>query len=491
MKSTKIKNLIAEADTSRSLQAERVIAILISIQNLSNSDIEKSFKTKNMSDDFEFLFRFFNKSTDDVISIVKNIIAKIRPFGFPAEATTFGSRMAMPTDTWITKYKGESTKIMPKTDVLNSSFHHSVKQKGKIQVLDGSRKQTGALVLYTMDQLKDVYSEKIKTEVEKEVSQMQSIVAKLSRIPDREKYNKFVDDFKKKNPNANADDIKAAAKKARLIVGGGDIRGRKVPLSADAEKDLILFEKNLKKLNDKLSNIFSKIESSSDFKRIFLTESMSGNTMFGSSNPASANNVITWDINFKDINSMSILQAVKEVLPSFNKPPAFETKSSGLSMTPVAKIAVDLAKIQKQYDELWPQQSEPGKFAGTTRYPNEQISESFIKVMNENMNTVRRGKIEEMMMFLEYGKSIVGRYHKKIKHLKESLNEGRLDEGTFWEKIKSIFNSMVSAVKKIGQKLSEYFSSLKTTLYGSASDIFDFFGLEIEVEPEYKVEVVF
>jgi hypothetical protein len=218
---------------------------------------------------------------------------------------------------------------------------------------------------------------------------------------------------------------------------------------------------------------------------------MSGNTMFGSSNPASANNVITWDINFKDINSMSILQAVKEVLPSFNKPPAFETKSSGLSMTPVAKIAVDLAKIQKQYDELWPQQSEPGKFAGTTRYPNEQISESFIKVMNENMNTVRRGKIEEMMMFLEYGKSIVGRYHKKIKHLKESLNEGRLDEGTFWEKIKSIFNSMVSAVKKIGQKLSEYFSSLKTTLYGSASDIFDFFGLEIEVEPEYKVEVVF
>jgi len=95
------------------------------------------------------------------------------------------------------------------------------------------------------------------------------------------------------------------------------------------------------------------------------------------------------------------------------------------------------------------------------------------------------------MSFIGYGKSVVEDYNRKLKSLKESLSEGILTEESFFEKVKIIFTSMVNAVQIIGEKLSSYFSDLKDALYGSLTDLFDFFDLQIIPEPGYKVEVKF
>jgi hypothetical protein len=485
----KENRILNEAIADEALAAEEMIAIFISNQNLTDSEIEKNLRKdpKDMSNEFRFIYNFFKstsktpiKNINEIISITINAIAKVRSFGLSSDASQFGTKKATPTTVWATKYNGESNPIMPKTDVLNSSKHHSVKQRGRIQVLDGSQKQVGALVLYTLDQMQGEYSKKLIKETQKEINEMQSIVAKLSRIPDEKKYNEFVDDFKKKNPRATADQIRSAAKKEKLIVPGGDIRAGKVKLSVDAKINLKEFENRLKLLDSKVNNIFSKLSKDvtkgSEFKRIFLTESLTGDVMFGKNNPASANSVITWDRNFVDLNIKSIPQSVNQLLPGF-KSPKFETKSSGNWMTTVGKLTADLSKIQKQIDLY--------KDYETGDYRN------FESVMKENISKVKQSKIEEMMMFVEYAKSVTDRYHKKIKRLKESLNEGIINEESFWEKMKNILDSVVNAVKKIGEKLSLYFSEMKDALYGTASDLFDFFGLEIQIESGYKVEVTF
>jgi len=484
IKESRMINEVSKADEP--LAAEQMIAIFIRNQNLNGFEIKKEMEKplEEMSEDFKFIFEFFTsiskkpiKDKSEIILTTQRAITKIKSFGLPIDADQYGTEKEMPTEVWVSKYGGESQKIMPKTDVLNGEKRHSVKQRGPVQVLDGSQKQVGAMCLYTLEQTKETHTKKVIDLTKKQVSEMQSIVAKLSRIPDEEKYKNFVDDYKKKNPKAKAKEIRDAAKTAKLITGGGDIRAGNVTLSINTRKQLEDFENKILDLNKIIETIFSNISTSDDFKRIFLTESMSGDVMFGKK-PASANSIMTWERNFKDVDLMSVSYAVEEILPVFT-PPKFETKSSGNWMTTVGKIPVDLSKFEKE--------------ANVRVHPQERglPFPTFESILKENFGNKKPKRIEEMMSFIGYGKSVVEDYNRKLKSLKESLSEGILTEESFFEKVKIIFTSMVEAVQIIGQRLSNYFGELKDAIYGSITELFDFFDLQIIPEPGYKVEVKF
>ena len=473
---------VSKADES--LAAEQIIAILIRNHNLNGFEVKKEMEKpiEEMSDDFKFIFEFFTsisktpiKDKNEIILTTQRAVTKIKSFGLPIDADQYGTEKEMPTEDWVNKYGGESQKIMPKTDVLNGEKHHSVKQRGPVQVLDSSQKQVGALCLYAMEQTKENHTNEVINLTKKQVSEMQSIVSKLSRIPDEEKYKNFADDYKKQNPKAKSKEIRDAAKKQNLITSGGDIRSGNVTLSVNAKKQLEEFESKILNLNKIIETIFSNINTNDEFKRIFLTESMSGDVMFGKK-LASANSIMTWERNFKNIDLMSVSYAVEEILPVFT-PPKFETKSSGNWMTTVGKIPVDLSKFEKESD--------------IRARPQERGLPTFESVLKENFGDRKPKRIEEMISFIGYGKSVVESYNRKVKSLKESLSEGVLTEESFFEKVKIIFKSMVNAVQIIGERLSNYFSDLKDALYGSMTDLFDFFDLKIIPEPGYQVKVKF
>lgn len=474
-----------EGAPDESLGAEEVIAILIRNQDMSGFEVEKEVKNPK-TDDFKFLVNYFTeivkspiRDEKDLIQTIQRGIVKIRSFGLPSSAKQYGTTKETPVKIWSNVYGGESMGIMPKTDVINLERHHSVKMRGQVHILDSSQKQVGALCLYSLDHTKEKYSKKLLASVKKEIKEMQEISAKLSKIPDEEKYKKFVDSYRKSNPNAKAKEIRDAAKKANLIVSGGSIRSGDVSLSVNASKMLDTFQKNIKKLNAKIEKAFSSIQVDEDFKRVFIRESLSGEFMFGKK-PASANSIIVWEKNFRNIEQMSINYAVEEVIPSF-KPPKFDTKSSGNWMSAVGKIQVDLSKFEKESDIRAKVYTPP------PTAPLSQVTRPFVE---ENQNG-RKSEMTEMMTFLEYSKTLLNTHMKKIKELKSSLKEGQLNEESFFEKVKSILNKMVEAVKFIGEKIANYFSKIKSALSSSPSDIFDFFDLKLDVEPGYEVKVQF
>lgn len=459
------------------LGAEEVIAIFIRNQGMNGFEVEKEVKNPT-TDDFKFLIKYFTEivrspitDQSELIKTIQRGIVKIKSFGLPVDAEQFGTTKESPTEVWSTVYGGESAPIMPKTDVINLDKHHSVKMKGPVHILDGTQKQVGALCLYSLDQTKEKYAKELMVTLKTEINEMQQISAKLSRIPDEDKYKEFVTSFKKENPKAKAKEIRDAAKKANLIVKGGGIRSGDVALSVNASKMLENFEQSVKSLNGKIETIFSSIKADDDFKRVFLRESLSGEFMFDRK-PASANSIIVWGRNFNVIEQISIDYAVEEVLPEF-RVPKFETKSSGNWMTIVGKLQTDLSKFEKESDI----RAQP-----VSRFPLESVS---------NESGGKKSKIEEMMTFLEYSKKLLNTHMKKLKESTKSLKEGKLNEASFFDVIKSIFSKMISAVKFIGEKVSIYFSEIKEALSSAPSKLFDFFDLKLEVEPDYKVRVRF
>lgn len=464
-------------DNRESLYAEEVIAILIRNQEMDGFQVEKEIKNPT-TDDFKFLINYFTeivkspiKDQKELIQTVQRAVVKVKSFGLSSDAVQYGTKRETPTQAWATVYGGETIPIMPKTDVLNSEKHHSVKMRGPVHVLDGTQKQVGALCLYTLDQTKEKYSKKLMVNLKKEINDLQQISAKLTKIPDEEKYKKFIKSYREKHPKAKAKEIRTAAKKAKLIVGGGSIRKGDITLSVNASKMLDNFEKTIKILNDKLEVIFSSIKTDDEFKRVFLRESLTGEFMFDRK-PASANSIIVWERNFKDVEQISIDYAVEEVLSEF-RVPKFETKSSGNWMTVVGKLQTDLSKFDKESNL----RAQP-----VSRFPVESVS-------NESVG--KKSKIEEMVTFLEYSKTLLNKHMTKLKESKQSLREGKLNEESFFDVIKSIFSKMVAAVKFIGEKVSIYFAEIKEALSSAPSKIFNFFDLKLEVEPDYKVKVKF
>lgn len=485
------KNLVEsrESEPKEALGAEEVLAIFIRNQKFTPDQIDKEMKNPS-TDDFKYLRNYFLNIIKEKIDIkeaikrVQTSINLIKSFNLPNNASQFGNQQQAPISEWSDLYGGESSPIMPKTDVLNDLVHHSVKMKGAIQILDAGQKQCAALVLYALDQTRELYSENISSDIEDVATDMQNIVVSLSRIPDQDKYDNFRKDYLIKNPTTTMTsdqkkqwekEFNKAAEKAGVRVAGGDIKKGNVEMSEKVKNQLEEFNKKLDELDKRLKFIFDSSNTAiagREFKRVFLKESMSGEYMFGGG-AASANSVMVWRPGFSDINKMSIDTAVEEAISVF-KSPKFGTKSSGNYMYPKAKIGMDLNKlgIKIQTDE-----SSKIKVAG-------KIVESVI--------SNPKSKAQEISVFVEYGKNIMSDYTKKTKNLKKSLTEGAINEETFWEKIKQIYTSIVNFIRVIGNKLKDYMKQIKDVFDKKASDIFSFFGLEIVLESGYNsVEVTF
>jgi len=491
---SKTKNLINEAkresEPKEALGAEEVIAIFMRNQSLSNSKISEYMRDPQ-DDDFRFLNNYFLNiikekiNIDEAVKRVQNGVGIIKKLNLPKSAKQYGSTKQSPVKTWSDVYGGASNPIMPKTDVLNESIHHSVKLKGSIQVLDSGVKQAGALFLYALDQTRDLYDDFIADTIESQTEIMQSSVLTLSRIPDKDKYDSFYKDYLMKNPKKSGMTAKeksewkksftAAAEKAGVRVSGGDIRKGTVSLSDDAKIELEKFNIGLKKLDTLIKDIWTNSEvTGTEFKRVLLRESMSGEFMFGNSD-ASANSVFVWQRGFSGIYSMTIDAAVEETLASAVIP-KFGTKSSGDTMYPKAKIEIDLEKIQNKIDLGMVSDGKINKLKSN-------IFESMVKQS--------RSKINEISLFVEYSHNVMSEYSKRRDIIKNELKEGILNEDTAWEKVKNWFKSLLNSIKIISEKLRAYIDEIKNVVNKSVPKIFHFFGLSVDVPTNAAILVKF
>ena len=477
-------NLVMEAsresEPKEALYAEEVLAIFIRNQKLTKSQIDESMRNPK-DEDFKFLQNYFlniikEKITiDDAVKRVQKAIYIIRNLNFPKNASQYGTTQQAPVEIWWDLYGGESKPINPKTDVLNETKHHSVKMKGGIQVLDAAPKQTAALCLYALDETNYLYEQEVIDIIESESEEMQKTVTSISTIPDKKKYDDFRKEYLLKNPKQKGmskeqskewtKGFKKAAKEAGVKFEFGDIRKGKVELSDEYKSELDKFNKTLKKLDERMKNIWTSSNVvGNEFKRVLIRESMSGEVMFGGGD-ASANSILVWKKGFSEVETMTIERAVEDTL-STAIIPSFSTKSSGGTTYAKAKIMVDLEKIHNNLQ-------------------NKSVSE------NKNSLSKPKSKIEEIYLFTEYSSRIMSEYSKKREKIKMELKEDLLNEETLWEKVKAWFSSLMSAVKKIAAKLQEYIEEIRSIAKSSVPSIFDFFGLEIDVPANAKIAVRF
>jgi hypothetical protein len=311
-----------------------------------------------------------------------------------------------------------------------------------------------------------LYEQEIIDIIESESEEMQKTVTSISTIPDKKKYDDFRKEYLLKNPKQKGmskeqskewtKGFKKAAKEAGVKYEFGDIRKGKVELPDEYKSELDKFKKTIKKLDERMKNIWTSSNVVGDeFKRVLLRESMSGEVMFGGGD-ASANSVLVWKKGFSEVETMTIQRAVEDVLSSAVIP-SFSTKSSGGTTYAKAKIMVNL----------------------------ESVSE------NKNSLSKPKSKIEEISLFVEYGSRIMSEYSKKREKIKTELKEGSLNEETVWEKVKAWFSSLMSSVRKIAAKLQEYIEEIRSIAKSSVPSIFDFFGLEIDVPENATIAVRF
>lgn len=468
-------NLVMEAsresEPKEALYAEEVLAIFIRNQKLTKSQIDESMRNPK-DEDFKFLQNYFlniikEKITiDDAVKRVQKAIYIIRNLNFPKNASQYGTTQQSPVEIWWDLYGGESKPINPKTDVLNETKHHSVKMKGAIQVLDAAPKQAAALCLYALDETSYLYEQEVIDIIESESEEMQKTVTSISTIPDKKKYDDFRKEYLLKNPKQKGmskeqskewtKGFKKAAKEAGAKYEFGDIRKGKVELPDEYKSELDKFKKTIKKLDERMKNIWTSSSVVGDeFKRVLLRESMSGEVMFGGGD-ASANSVLVWKKGFSEVETMTIERAVEDVLSSAVIP-SFSTKSSGGTTYAKAKIGVNLESVAE----------------------------------NKNSLSKPKSKIEEIYLFTEYSSHIMSEYSKKREKIKMELKEGLLNEETLWEKVKAWFSSLMSSVRKIAAKLQEYIEEIRSIAKSSVPSIFDFFGLEIDVPANAKIAVRF
>lgn len=539
------------ASTAESTGAEEVIAILIRNQSVSDSEIPNLMKNPGKNADFAYLKDYFLKRVSNKLSIEQAIerVTKsmdvIKSFRLPASAEQYGTKQSKPVPEWFNAppygYGGEDRPINAKTDVLNSNFHHSVKERGPIQMLDASPKQCAALVLYALDNsaaiqvinttLGDIYETEFK-EIEAIAIEMQNTDISLTRIPDEKVYRIEKDAFFKKNPNApesewfkHADDdgtksprispeAKELVRKAklepekfepRLRVSGGEMRGTQIrkggkavspeAMSEGLKKQLKLFNKKLKDLDNMVQNIFTSanLATSGDFKKIFLRESLTGEFMFGQGQ-ASANSMIEWTKGFNEVKKVSIEDAVSHGLNSFQAP-KFGTKPSKTSISPKAKVAADMSKANNSIISV-------EKGLETASYKPTSIRKLNEFKSNQQLNTSGIGRLSTIIEYTQY---LVSEYDKNINNIKESLNENKLNEfdftaaverakelgGDVWKKIQDVFSWFDKTIAWVVKKINEFISGFKEIIGAGIRAIFAFFGLEIDIEPGYKVEVRF
>ena len=312
-----IESMIKEGDTSGSTNAEKVIEILFNIKYEVNSEKEMEALLKNKKDSrVKFILDYFNEfiKKGNPATIYYKACVDLPKSG---KAQQLGAKSYGTTDTW--KNFGGLKTVTSKTDVATEKLNFSVKNGStKVRVLDASAPQVKALINYSVASIG--YKPQIEKEITTSINKLQKIYTSssttLSRIYKGKKY------------------------------GLGDLR--KIT-DDELQKLIVEFDKNTKDLNNIVDSIFAKASTNPKFKEVFIEESLSGKTMFGTKSPGHADEILTFSSDFSIINSHKISKVTKEVASNYTVP-KFGTKSSG---SRIGKTVQQFYDPKKAINELF------------------------------------------------------------------------------------------------------------------------------------------
>ena len=287
---------LTEGDTSASTDAETILSILMSNQNLTRNEFE-SMLEENGSDAV-FLKNYFDTHINKgkIENVFYEAIVQIKKEKLQKNVQQSGAKSYQTTDIW--KSYGGINKTASKADIISQSTTYSVKNAStQVRVLDASAPQIIALIFSAMDNTGE--TDEIKSKVKENLDAIKDLSnqegSKLSRMYGDKKLN--LGDIRK----INDQNIKNLVKQ---------------------------YDENTEKLNKEINDIFNKVQSSKDFKHAFIFESLSGKIMFGKTSLGRADYIITWTQDFSVIKNHEISDVTDKVVNTFNIP-KFASKSSG------------------------------------------------------------------------------------------------------------------------------------------------------------------
>lgn len=291
--------MLSEVDTSGSTDAENILAILMSNQNMTREEFANFYKTKNP--DAIFLKNYFNKFlTGKPVDVYFEAITQIKKEKLPVNAQQVGDTNFSTTEVW--KSYGGIGSVRSKADVIGQGITFSVKNAStQVRVLDASAPQLIALIHCAMDKTKQ--TDKVKNTIRKNLKTLKELSndegAKLSRMYQGKKY------------------------------GLGELR--KI-LNSKMKELIKKYDDNTKEMNDEIGKIFDAVQSQNDFKHALIYESLSGKTMLGESSEGRADSILTWSADFTTIKNHDVKDVTGKIIGSF-KIPKFGSKSSGVRIT--------------------------------------------------------------------------------------------------------------------------------------------------------------
>ena len=313
--------ILKEGDTSGSTDAENVLAILMTNQNMTKEEFAIFYKTKQKG--ALFIKNYFLKFlTGDAVEVYYGAILQIKKEKLPSNATQVGDTNFSTTEIW--KSYGGIGSVRSKADVIGGGITFSVKNAStKVRVLDASSPQIIALIQCAMDKTK--HTAKIKETVRTALTTLKTLSneegAKLSRMYKNKKYG--LGELRKV-----------------LNKGMGDLISK--------------YDENTKEMNDEIVKIFDKVQSDTEFKTAFIYESLSGKTMLGESSDGRADSILTWSADFKTIKNHDVKTVADKIVSNFSIP-KFGSKSSGVRITKT--IQMFYQETDKQMDNLVKQEA--------------------------------------------------------------------------------------------------------------------------------------
>lgn len=308
--------MLSEGDTSGSTDAENVLAILMSNQNMTKEEFATFYKSRVK--DSVFLKNYFGRFLKgNAVEVYYGAILEIKKEKLPSNAKQVGDSNFPTTDIW--KAYGGIGSVRSKADVIGQGITFSVKNAStKVRVLDASAPQIIALIHCAMDKTKQDI--KVKEIVRKSVATLKELSnaegAKLSRMFDNKKY------------------------------GLGELR--KV-VNTTMQELIADYDKNTKDMNDQIIKIFDSIQGDAAFKKAFIYESLSGKTMLGRDSEGRADSILTWTADFSTIKNHTVKDVTDKVVSSFTIP-KFGSKSSGVRITKTVQLFME--NELKKFDKL-------------------------------------------------------------------------------------------------------------------------------------------
>lgn len=291
--------IISEGDTTGSTDAERVLAILMSNQNMTKEEFATFYKSR--TNDVVFLKNYFARFLKgNAVEIYYEAINQIKAEKLPTNAQQVGDTNFNTTDLW--KSYGGISSVRSKADVIGQGTTYSVKNAStQVRVLDASAPQIIALIHCAMDKTKS--TEKVKGAIRNNLATLKELSneegSKLSRMYNGKKY------------------------------GLGELRKM---VSKKMQELIKEYDKNTEKMNNEIKSIFDEVQSKNDFKHALIYESLSGKTMLGETSSGRADSVLTWTADFTSIKTHDIKDVTAKIIGSF-KIPKFASKSSGVRIT--------------------------------------------------------------------------------------------------------------------------------------------------------------